>query len=299
MAEPATSEANAGPNPWLAFAGCAAIWGSTFLVISIGNDALAPVWAGALRLALAAVLLAIWSLVARIPMPRGAALQAAVWFGLLNFGLNFPLLYWGESRAPSGLSAVMFSTVPLSTALFARAFRMETLNPRKILGALVALGGVCLLFSGTLRGELSLPGLSAVLAAATVAALGSTLYKRGPRQSPIAANAVACAVGAVIAFTGSFLLRERHTLPLTAPALLPLLYLTVMGSLGAFVLYTWLVGRWPVSRAAYLGVVVPVIAVLLGSLVRHEPITATILGGSALVIAGLVVGMLGSVPARH
>ena len=283
-----------GSRVWLAFAGCSAIWGSTFLVISLGNDALAPVWASAVRLVLASVLLLVWCLAARIPLPRGAALKAALIFGVLNFGLNMPLLYWGEKRAPSGLSAVMFSTTPLTTALLARFFGMESLSPRKILGALIALSGVCLLFSDSLHGVLSASGLAAVFAAAVAAAIGATLYKRGPRQSSVAANAVACAVGAVFAFAGSFALRESHALPLTVAALLPLLYLTVAGSLGAFVLFTWLVARWPVSRASYIGVVVPLIAMTLGSVVRHEPFTATIGAGSALVIAGLVTGMGGA-----
>ena len=292
MADPAAAaDHDTGSRPWLAFAACAAIWGTTFLAISIGNDALAPVWASAVRLVLASALLFLWCLIRRIPLPRGEALKASLWFGALNFGLNMPLLYWGEARAPSGLSAVMFSTVPLTTSLLARAFGMEELQPRRVLGAVIALGGVALLFSGSLTGKLSFPGIAAVFASATIAAVGSTMYKRGPRQSAIAANAVACAVGAAFALTGSLLLHESHALPPTAAAWFPLIYLTLAGSLGAFVIYTWLVNHWPLSRASYLGVVVPLIAMFAGTLVRHEPVTASILGGSALVLAGLVTGM--------
>src|SRR6185369_9023703 len=89
---------------WLAFAGCSAIWGSTFLVISIGNDALAPIWAATLRLVLAAALLFGWMLVRRQAIPSGAALRAAIAYGVCQFGINFPLLYWGEQRMPSGLA---------------------------------------------------------------------------------------------------------------------------------------------------------------------------------------------------
>ena len=54
---PIPAESRGDLRPWLAFSACSAIWGSTFLVISIGNDALAPVWAATLRLVLATVLL--------------------------------------------------------------------------------------------------------------------------------------------------------------------------------------------------------------------------------------------------
>src|SRR5262245_46788397 len=122
-------------GPWLGFAACSLIWGSTFLVISIGNDALAPVWAATLRLVLATLLLGAWARARRTPMPRGPALRAALGYGITQFGINFPLLYWAELRVPSGLSAVVYATIPLSSALMTRAFGLERLTPQKIGGA--------------------------------------------------------------------------------------------------------------------------------------------------------------------
>src|SRR3954453_13180781 len=91
-------------RPWMAFAACGAIWGSTFLVISIGNDALAPVWAATLRLTLAALLLVAWTRARGRPLPRCAALRAALGSGVAHFGLNLPLLYWDKKLVPLGLS---------------------------------------------------------------------------------------------------------------------------------------------------------------------------------------------------
>ena len=93
---PATARA------WLAFAACGAIWGSTFLAISFGNDALAPVWAATLRLALATVLLTAWTRARGRALPRGPALRAALGYGVTQFGVNLPLLYWGETRRAVG-----------------------------------------------------------------------------------------------------------------------------------------------------------------------------------------------------
>lgn len=280
--------------PWLAFAGASVIWGSTFLVISVGNDALPPVWAATLRLALAAVLLGLWALLARLPWPTGAALKGAILYGVFALGFNFPLLYWGEKGVPSGLAAVLFATTPLTSALLGRALGMEVLTRAKLLGAAVALGGVAALFSGSFAGAVSPAGLLSVLAAAICGPTGATLLKRGGRQSPIVANAIACAVGMPIALATSFLLRESHEVPMTLAAMGPLLYLTFAGSMGAFVLFSWLVQRWPVSRSAYVSVVIPLIALVLGALLRHERLTLAMLAGSALVMAGLAIGMRGS-----
>jgi len=293
MTPSSASEPTAGARPWVAFAACGGIWGSTFLVISIGNDTLDPVWAAALRLIAAAGLLAGWARLRRQSLPRGPALRAALAYGLCQFGVNFPLLYWGEKRVPSGLAAVAFATIPLSSALITRALGMETLTRAKVAGACLAFAGVAVLFSGSVRGQIAPLGLGAILVAATAAALGTVLLKRGPRQDPIAANAVACAIGAVVSTAASFALGEAHALPHTAGALLPLAYLTLAGSLGAFVIMSWLLHHWSVTRTAYVSVIVPVIALGLGIAVRGERLSAVSLGGASMVLVGLMVGMRG------
>ena len=172
-ASPAPRDGHAAPHPaaaWGAWAACSLIWGSTFLFISLGNDALAPLWAASLRLALAVVLLTLIARGLRHPFPRGPALRAALAYGLLQFGINFPLLYWGEKTFPSGLTAVIYATIPLTTALTTAALRMERLTPPRLAGAGVALAGVALLFSDQLGGRVGLaPGL-AIFVAATFAA---------------------------------------------------------------------------------------------------------------------------------
>lgn len=278
-------------TPWLAFAACGAIWGSTFLVISIGNDALPPVWAATLRLTLAALLLAGWTWARGRALPRGAALRAAVGYGVGQFGVNLPLLYWGEKLVPSGVSAVLYATIPFSSALMARALRLERLTPAKIFGALIAFAGVAVLFSASLRHSIPAAGFAAIFAGATSASVGTTLLKRGPRQDPFAANAVGCAAGAVIAGVASFAMGESQALPATFHAAWPLIYLTVAGSLGAYVILAWLLSHWPVTRTSYITVLIPVIALSLGAAVRHEPVAPSSLAGTVLVLAGLVLGM--------
>lgn len=285
------AEAKSDLRPWLAFAACSAIWGSTFLVISLGNEALAPVWAATLRLVLATVLLGAWSLARGEALPTGAALRAALVYGVFQFGLNFPLLYWGEKTVPSGLSAVMYATLPMTSAILTRALGMERLTVPKLAGAITAFAGVVVLFSPSFSGQISAAGLLAIFTAATMSVVGNVALKRGPRQNPIGANAVGCAIGAVISAGASFAMREPHPLPTSVATLGPLLYLTIAGSMGAFVAMSWLVNHWTLTRVSYISVLVPVIAMALGSLLHHEPITPTNLAGTALVLAGVLIGM--------
>ena len=274
-----------------AFFGCAAVWGSTFIAISFGNDALPPLWAASLRLGLASVLLTTLTRATGHALPSGPALRAAVQFGFLNFGIGFCLLYWGELYVPTGITAVMFATVPLTTAVASLAVGLERPSPLTLLAAGVALAGVAMLFSSELRHAVPLLPLLAILASATCGALSGVALKRGPRQHPLGANAAAAIVGLAVCLTGSFLRHEAHPLPATAGALLPLAYLTVVGSIGAFVLYAWLVNQWPVTRISFIAVIVPVIATVLGALLRHESITLMSVAGSALVLSGVVLAL--------
>ena len=274
-----------------AFLGCCAIWGSTFLVIRIGNGTVAPVWAACLRLSSAAALLWLWIAIRRVPVPRGRSFTSAVQYGVFQFGLNFPLLYWAETVVPSGLSAVLYATGPLTLALLARAAGLERLTKGKIAGAVIALMGVLVIFSSELSAKVPLLPLLALLGSVLVAPIGTTLLKRGPAQSAVGVNAIACVVGALMCTIWSFLLGESHALPRTAAAILPIVYLTLAGSLGAFMLWSWLVHHAPLSKISYIAVVTPLVALAVGAVVAGERVSLLTLAGSAMVFVGVGIGL--------
>jgi drug/metabolite transporter (DMT)-like permease len=279
---------------YAAFVACCLIWGSTFLAIRIGNQALPPEWAATLRLVLAAPLLALIVVIRRDRWPRGGALQGAILFGIFNFGVNLGLLYWGERVVPSGIAAVLYATVPLTTSFIAAGLGVEHLVAKKVIAAVVAIGGVATIFAGEMRLDVPFEGLIAVFLAATAASLSSVLLKRAPKQpSVFATNAVGAAAGAVICLVASIVLGEDRSLPTTFPAIWPVIYLTLAGSLGAYVIWTWLVGHWSVTSASYVGVIVPVIAVILGAIVLQETRSPETYVGAAIVVAAVVVALRG------
>ena len=273
------------------FIACALIWGSTFLAIRFGNEATPPVWAATIRLTLASVLLFAIAGAFRMPLPRGKALRGAALWGFFNLGFNLTLLYSGEQSVPSGISAVLFATVPLTTALLAAGFHVEPLVTRKLIAAIVAIGGVAVIFTGELGVAVPFAGLLTVFGAASAAALANVLLKQAPKQQVIPLNAIGTAVGAVVCLVVSLLLGERHALPVTAAAWIPIVYLTLAGSLGAFVLFTWLVTHWSVTNASLIGVTVPIIAVILGGLVKGEQPASLTYVGAAIVISAVLIAL--------
>jgi probable blue pigment (indigoidine) exporter len=276
-------------SPYLGFATCAGIWGSTFLVIRLGNQVVDPVWAATLRLALAsAALFGLVFLLGR-ELPRGESLQAAVLYGIGEFGAGFSLLYWGETVVPSGIAATLFATIPLWTTAMAAGLGVERFDRQRLAGALVAVGGVAVVFGGELSRAVPWTGLAAVLGAAGSASLGSVLLKRGGRVDVIPANAVATLVGACITAVASLALGEAQTVPSTWAGWWPIVYLTVGGSLVAFIVYAWLIDIWPVTNANMVGVTVPITGLALGTIVGGEEPSILALVGAGLVIVGLVV----------
>lgn len=280
-----------GARPWLAFTTCCLIWGSTFLVIRIGNSSLPAIWAAVLRLALASVLLAAIAFALRRRWPRGAELRAALAFGFVDFGISLPLLYWGEREVPSGVAAVMFATIPLTTSLFAWGMGLERLRAGTLIAAVLAIGGVALLAASPIAPGVTAPAVVAVALAAITASLAGVLLKRAPGADPFAMNSLAHGVGAVVCLAISAAMGERWVLPRGAEWW-PVLYLTVVGSIVAFVTFAWLLQRWPASRASFIAVCTPVVATLLGARVLGERLTAGALAGAIVVMAAVLIGVL-------
>jgi drug/metabolite transporter (DMT)-like permease len=107
---------------------------------------------------------------------------------------------------------------------------------------------------------------------------------------------VGATVGLVVCAFTSLLLAESQALPRGGAAWFPILYLAVAASLGAFVLWAWLLNHSNITRLSYISVVVPLVALVLGVLVRGErPAPASFLG-AVIVLAGVALGV--RVPAR-
>jgi drug/metabolite transporter (DMT)-like permease len=274
------------------------IWGTTFLAIRIGSEAIPPLWGATIRLVLAAFLNAIVALLTRAAWPRGVALRGIAVFGFLNLGVNFALLYWGEQTVPSGVAAVLYATIPLTTGVFAWMLGVHALERTKMVAAAVGLLGVAVIFSGELRLGAPAPALLAVFTGATLASLAGVILKKVPPHSSFVVNSIGAAVGACVCLAGSLILGESHQLPHGVAAWGPILYLTIAGNLGAYVLYAWLLNQWEVGSVSLAALIIPVIAVIVGALARGEsPAPGTYLG-AALVLFGVSVSLFGGRRAR-
>src|SRR2546421_5208370 len=219
-----------------AFAMLCVIWGSTWLAIRIGLQGAPPFLAATLRFLLASITLAVLAIVFRSKWPANRTEWVLVVFvGLVLFTADYGLIYWGENNGVlSGLSAILFATLPLQTALVANGFlKAERFTVQKLLGISVGFGGVVLIF----RSQLGTAGLGqvfpmlSIVLAATCAAFATVAVKRwGHDTEPISFNAASMAVGAARLATGALLARAPGGIPPWPQGLGAILYLAIAGS---------------------------------------------------------------------
>ncbi|MET9959734.1 EamA family transporter [Streptomyces sp. NPDC006326] len=255
-------------------------------------------WSAAVRFGAAALLLVLVMTARRLPWPRGRALAGAVLFGLLNFGLTFALTYYALEDIHAGLGQTVLALVPLVTLLLSVLEGQERLRAVALLGTLCAVAGVAVISRAPLQGSAPLPAFLALLGAVLCFAQAAVLAERLPKVHPVAMNAVAMAAGAVALFAGSFLAGDHRVLPVRATTWWALAYLVVAGSILVFVSYLLVIQRWGASRAAYAFVVVPVVTIVASAWLDDEPLTATLLLGTPLILAGVYLGALRRSPTR-
>lgn len=275
---------------WLILCG---IWGSTWLFIKIGLRDLPPFTFAGLRFVLASAILGSLILIrrARSPRTRNEWYLIAV-SGLLQFTLNYGLVFWGEQYISSGLAAVLQSTFPLFGLVIAHFYlpseRMTTL---RVVGVLLGVLGVAVIFSDqlTIAGSMALLGSIALVLSAVFGSYSNVLVKAyGGKIDPQILAASQMVFGFVPLLAAGFAtegnpLRFRWTVP----ALLSLMYLVIVGSVIAFALYYWLVRNMDVTNTMLIALVTPVVAVILGMLVLHERLNWRLVAGSACIILGL------------
>jgi drug/metabolite transporter (DMT)-like permease len=276
----------------LAFAALVLMVGINLAAVKATVQELAPMWSAGLRFAAAALVLGAVVLVRGQPFPRGRALVGTVLFGALSFAAFFAFTYWGVQRLPVGVAAVVFASVPLVTFGAAVLHGLERFRWLTLAGGLVAVGGIAFISGGPGAGPISLIGLLAMLAAALTAAEAAIVAKRFPPVPPLMMNAVGMTIGAAVLLGLSFGAGETHPVPREPATWLGLGYLVLFGSIATFVTYLFVLRRWTASGTSYMFVLAPVVAVAFAALFQGERITAGLVAGGALVLAGVYVGAL-------
>jgi drug/metabolite transporter (DMT)-like permease len=261
-----------------------AIWGSSFLFIKLGVDALEPSVVACGRLFFGTLLL-----VALLPgrgglHPLRGHLVPILVLAALNNAIPFWLLGFAETHLDSGLTAVIQAAAPIFTVVLAsRIDATQRVTGPRLAGVAVGFVGVALLVGvqsgGDLIAALAVIGV-ALCYATSVLYAGVTVRSIPPLQ--VSLGQVACATVMLAPFA-------LNQLPSEAPSArvwIAILCLGFLGSGVAYLLYFALIASAGASRTILVTYLVPAFALVYGAVFLDEAVTLVALAGLALVLGG-------------
>ena len=195
------------------------------------------------------------------------------------------------SYLTSGLVAVVFSSILMWNILNLRWFMGQAVAWRAFWGGVLGLSGICVVFWHDLAAFTAtrgLIGLGMGLAGAYLASVGNVVGARNARAGvPVTqANVYGMAYGGLLTLAIHFGTGGELVMDWSAGYLAPMLYLTVFGSVIAFGCYMLLIGRIGAEYAAYVTLLIPIIALVLSTLFEDFHWTANTASGVVIVLIG-------------
>jgi len=281
-------------SDWLTLIALALIWGAAFLFISVAVHEVAPLTYVWLRLTIAAgaMWLFLWWRGESAGLPRqvwGSILVLA----LFNNAIPFVLFGWGQTHIASGLAAILNATTPIWGVVVAHLFTQdEKLSGRKLTGVVLGFGGVTVMIGPALLGSLGsnvLAQLACVTAALCYAFAGVWARRyRGMGLSPISVTTGQLTAGALVMLPLALAIDRPwlDALP-SLKAIGAIAALAVVCSAFAYILYFRLIDRAGATNALLVTLLVPPVAIFLGSLVLNEVIEPRDFAGLGFIALGL------------
>ena len=270
------------------------IWGTTWFAIKINLLFFPPLVGVGVRFLVAGLLVLGVAAARREIVPlRKLPWNLVLVLASCLFGLNYVLTYTGETGLSSGLTAVLFGTLPFFTFFYGHHLVNERVGPRIWVGTVLAFGGVAVisLESGA-RG--SWPYVLAVVAASAVSGFANVYAKRHSHHAPLTVLAPAMLIaGIVVAIVGVSTEHLDFARMFALNGVLSLLYLAILGSAIAFFINLWLLKHVAVWVVNFSALIIPVLAVFVGIVFGHETFGLRELAGAAMVVAGMWFALAG------
>ncbi|MBV8567004.1 MAG: DMT family transporter [Methylobacteriaceae bacterium] len=268
-------------------------WSTSWIALKLQLGTVAPEVSIALRFAIAALLMFGWASLSgvRLAFPLSEHLRFAL-LGVLLFGTNFVLFYYGGLSTPSGLLAVVFSCAALFNLILSAAIFRQRPERSVAFGAVLGFAGVLAMFaprifSAGLDGS-ALGGLALCVLGTLSFCLGNMVSVAVQRSGigVISANSWGMAYGALFLALVALLRGLPFTIEPSLAYLGSLIWLSTVSSVLAFAAYLTLLGRIGAARAGYSTVMFPVFALLISTVVEGYVWTPIALVGLVLALAG-------------
>jgi drug/metabolite transporter (DMT)-like permease len=267
------------------------MWGLSFLFIELALEDLTPIWIVALRTSVGGTTLLLLLQLRRGTLPRTRRLWGTVLLlGVVNNAAPWTLLAWAQQTLPSGLAGLLMAIVPTSTLLVAAAVGLERITRTRLVGLLLALGGVAVIVGGDLEQPGRVLAVGAVVLSTLLYATGAVLAKqRASGTAPPLTIATGQVLGAAVV-TLPIAWATSGPVPVAAirpSAWLAVLLLGMFGTGFAFLVFYVLVERVGATNATLTTYLIPIVAVIAGTLVLDERLGLGAVLGGGLILLGI------------
>lgn len=280
---------------WVLFLLLSFFWGSSYLFIKIGVDAgLEPFTLVAFRVAIGFALLGVIGVMSRVEVPRDPrTIGHLAVIGVLSVALPFLLITYAEQEVDSTLASVINGAIPLIVIVLAAAVLPdERMTAPRVAGLLVGFLGLVILVGfdpATMSTSGGLP--VAALVASTVSYAAGGVYARrflgGVRPLVLALGELGFALLYVVPL--AVLLEGTRGLPDGPDGWIAVLWLGLLGSGLAFLIFFRLLTRWGATRTSLVAYLIPVFGLTLGAAVLGERVDVALLLGTALIVGGIAL----------
>lgn len=274
-----------------AYAGLIIIWSTTPLAIKWSTTDSGFLFGVMGRMMLGVILCLLMVRIFKIALPMNLNARRIYLFGGLALYSAMLSIYWSIQFIPSGLVSVIFGLSPIMTNVLASWWLNESkLTFMKILGIILGICGLALVFrSGLQLSENSIFGILGVLFAVTIHSVSSVWIKSVGQGMSAAAMTTGELLVAVPLYIITWLIFDGE-LPIDIPlrASLAIIYLGSVGSVLGFMLYFYVLKNLQVATVTLIMLITPVLALLLGSWIEHEPIHNFVWVGTGLIMTGML-----------
>ncbi|MGE3403805.1 MAG: DMT family transporter [Vicinamibacterales bacterium] len=260
------------------------IWGASFLFIAEGLTAMAPDGVTFLRMVIGFATLSLMP-AARVPVPREERVPL-FWLGLLWLAFPMSMFPHAEQHVSSALTGMLNGGVPIFAAAVASILARQLPSPAVRIGLGVGFAGAVLMaLPGIQEGGNSLLGVVLILLA--LVSYGIAINLARPLQQRNGALPVVWrALGVSVVLTAPLGLPALLDARWTLRAALAMIALGALGTCVANVVLAIAAGRFGATKASATGFLIPVVALVLGVVVRDERVAAISLAGGAVCLFG-------------
>lgn len=264
------------------------LWSSAFIAARVGLPHVSPLLFLAARFVLATVLLAAFCLVWK----QDWSGMARRWphfvvAGILINGLYLSGAFIAMTHITGATMALVGSLHPLLTALLSGPVLGDRFRPSQWLGFACGVGGVALVAGVRLGDFAELEGMALGAAATAALVLGTLYYSKHCKGAPLmASNTVQLAGASAVTLALMFALETPHA-EWTPEALIALVYLAVVVSVGGMALFLFMLKTGTAGKVAANFYLTPCVTAVLGWLVLSEGLSATAIAGFVLASAGV------------